>query len=322
MTKSFSGKDSPVIKGIDLELKTGTIVSILGESGCGKTTLARLVAGLETPDTGVIKLQNTLVADSTTFIQPQNRHIGMVFQDYALFPHLNVGNNITYGIAKESKKENRVDEVLRLVGLDGYKNRFPHQLSGGQQQRVALARALAPRPQLLILDEPFSNLDASLKLHLRNEIFDIIKKSGVTALFLTHDTQDAMAVADEIVVLKSGRIEQYGNAKSLYEHPKNAYVASLFGPIALLQSEDVNSFDFPSEPDKVYAIRQGHFLVSEAKAPYRTKVKIDRSIFLGNHYLNTAMLPNGKVITFSSATHLEGKVLLGFTIENLMIFNS
>lgn len=192
-----------VIKDFNLNIKKGDIVCILGESGCGKSTILRLIAGLDEPFSGSISINDKIVVDENNFVYPENRGIGMVFQDYALFPHMTVEENIKFGLKKmtSEEKKKRVKEVLRLINLQGYEKRYPYELSGGQQQRVALARAIAPKPSLILLDEPFSNLDAHLQSKIRQELKEIIKETGITSIFVTHDKEDAEAIADEIVVL-------------------------------------------------------------------------------------------------------------------------
>ena len=293
----------------------------MGESGSGKTTLARLIAGLEVPDGGEMILDGNVVANHSILVPPQRREVGMVFQDYALFPHMTVLENVGYGIAQSTEKKDRIEQVLNLVGLQDFGYRFPHQLSGGQQQRVALARALAPSPKVLLLDEPFSNLDTSLKRQLRAEIFQIIRKSGVTAIFLTHDTQDAMAVSDKIIVLQNGRIIQEGTAKELYESPVNLYNANLFGPIVKFRAEDLTQFSFEGDPSKTYAIRQHNFEVNPAKkTPYTIEVSIEKSTYLGDIYLNQATLSNKKTILFTSSLKCEDQIRLGFSAHSLLVF--
>ncbi|MEM8507308.1 MAG: ABC transporter ATP-binding protein [Bacteroidota bacterium] len=320
LVKSFNPKEGNVINGIDLGIPKGAVVSLLGESGSGKTTLARLIAGLEVPDSGEITLDGKIVANALRFVPPQHRKVGMVFQDYALFPHMTVSENVGYGIPNPSEKGNRVQEVLALVGLQDLGHRYPHQLSGGQQQRIALARALAPKPKVLLLDEPFSNLDASLKHHLRSELFQIIRKSNVTALFLTHDTQDAMVVSDSIVVLQNGEILQGGTAKDLFENPNNLYIAALFGPVVEFNRNDLSLFNFTGNASTTYAIRQDRFEVNNKKLPHATTVIIKESTYLGNFFLNRAALPNTKIIQFVSTKKMQNTVLLGFEESALMAF--
>ncbi|WP_082232547.1 ABC transporter ATP-binding protein [Halobacillus massiliensis] len=189
-----------------LEIEQGEIISILGESGSGKSTVLRLLCGLETPSGGNILINDKVMTDDRHFILPEKRGIGMVFQDYALFPHMTVAENIQFGLkgySRKAKKE-RTEEVLALVNMGSFAKRFPHELSGGQQQRIALARALAPNPSLLLLDEPFSNLDADLQIKIRSELKEIIKKTGTTSIFVTHDREDARAIADRIITMRDG----------------------------------------------------------------------------------------------------------------------
>lgn len=321
LTKRFNAKEGNVVEGIDLTIKKGTVTALLGESGSGKTTLARLIAGLEVPNSGGIALQGQILANDSTFVEPQHRGIGLVFQDYALFPHMTVYDNIGYSLQNHNNRDTRIKEVLTVVGLEALKKRYPHQLSGGQQQRIALARALAPQPKLLLLDEPFSNLDTSLKRNLRTELFEIIRQSNVTAIFLTHDTQDAMAVSDDIVVLKDGKLIQKGNAKSLYETPKNAYIASLFGAIVKLEPEDLELFGYTAKPNTRYAIRESKFACNKT-ATYSLGAKILSSTYSGDYYLNRALLPNKKRITFTSYSELNGSVSLGFKANDVLIFKT
>ena len=319
LCKSFNkGKDYVVDK-VELSLKKGDIMALVGESGSGKTTLVRLIAGLETPDSGSILIAGNTVTSNSTFVPPEERKIGMVFQDYALFPHLTVYQNITYG-CKDIEKE-QLTELLELVGLIGYEGRYPHQLSGGQQQRVALARALAPRPQLLILDEPFSNLDIALKLQLRNEIFEIIQQLGITAIFVTHDTQDAIMIADDIVVLRKGKIVQQGNATSLYNDPNSLYVAALFGSVVPLNVKDLSYFKHTAADSETYAIRLERFQVN-AQSTFKVRAIIERSLFFGQQYLNTVKLPNGTLVNFTSAQQLQGEIDLGFERVAVLVFGN
>lgn len=195
-----------VLDQFSLDIEQGDIVAILGQSGCGKSTLLRLIAGLEASDQGSIRINGKVVVDDDVFIQPENRGVGMLFQDYALFPHMTVIQNIGFGLHKLHKKDRkkRVLEVLDLVNLKGYENRYPYELSGGQQQRVALARAIAPKPVILLMDEPFSNLDAALRSKIRLELKEILKKEGITCIFVTHDKADADAISDQVIVMGEG----------------------------------------------------------------------------------------------------------------------
>lgn len=195
-----------------IDLEKGGILSILGESGSGKSTILRLLAGLEVPTAGSITVGDAVLSNDNAFVLPEKRGIGMVFQDYALFPHMTVAQNITFGLKKGGRKEKkqRLKEMLELVNLTDYEKRYPHELSGGQQQRIALARALAPNPVLLLFDEPFSNLDANLQYKIREELRIILKKTGITSIFVTHDENDARTLADKMVILQKGKLIKSG----------------------------------------------------------------------------------------------------------------
>src|SRR6056297_181627 len=223
--------DQPVLKGVDLVLERGRIGCLLGPSGCGKTTVLRCIAGFERPAGGRISAAGRELSGPGVHVPPERRRIGMVFQDYALMPHLDVAGNVAFGLAAPggSRRRDRVREMLELVGLPGLEGRYPHELSGGQQQRVALARALAPEPGLLLMDEPFSNLDAGLRERLATEVRDILKSVGTTALIVTHDHQDAFSVADDVGVLTAGRLLQWDTAYNIYHRPADRFVAGFVG---------------------------------------------------------------------------------------------
>lgn len=207
---SFRYKNSPVdnVKDFNLEMAQGEVTCILGESGSGKSTVLRLIAGLEFPIEGQVQINGRILFDKNVFVLPEKRGIGMVFQDYALFPHMTVEENIRFGLKDLSKQEKkgRIEEMLALVHLGEYAKRYPYELSGGQQQRVAIARAVAPKPSILLLDEPFSNLDAHLRQTIREELGRILKDTGITSIFVTHDREDARSIADQIVILEKGAI--------------------------------------------------------------------------------------------------------------------
>jgi len=231
--------EHPVVNELSFALSEGEIGCLLGGSGCGKTTVLRLIAGFERAADGVIRLRGVTVSDAGIHLPPEQRHVGMVFQDYALFPHLSAAANIAFGMrtATSAERQSRVAEMLDLVGLTGKGLRYPHELSGGQQQRVALARALAPRPWLLLLDEPFSNLDVELRERLSLEVREIFKASGTTAILVTHDQNEAFAVADIVGIMRDGRIEQWGTPYDLYHRPATRFVADFVGQGVFLPGE-------------------------------------------------------------------------------------
>ncbi|ADH86891.1 ABC transporter ATP-binding protein [Desulfurivibrio alkaliphilus] len=234
---SYGGPD--IVKGVDLQLGGGAIGCLLGPSGCGKTTLLRAIAGFEPVRQGKIRLGEKLVSSHCHFLPPEKRRVGMVFQDLALFPHLSVADNIAFGLrgVDAKSRRRRVAELLVLIGLEECGPLFPHQLSGGQQQRVALARAMAPRPELLLLDEPFSSLDMEIREKLAREVGKILKQEELTALLVTHDQFEAFAMADEIGVLYDGRLQQWDTAYNLYHRPKTRFVADFIGEGVLLPGE-------------------------------------------------------------------------------------
>lgn len=243
-TKSYGNKK--VCKDVTFSLNKGDIGCLLGPSGCGKTTLLRMIAGFEQLEGGLIKLDGTTVSSPSVNVAPEKRCIGMVFQDYALFPHLTISENVGFGLGKavQDKKKARTENLLELVGLADEGRKYPHEISGGQQQRVALARALAPEPNLLLLDEPFSNLDALLRDRLTVEVRDILKKAGTTALLVTHNQHEAFAVADKIGVLFEGRMQQWDSAYDIYHKPTNLEVATFVGEGCLISGR-------VTAPDKV-----------------------------------------------------------------------
>ena len=224
---------------VGLTLEPGEILSILGPSACGKTTMLRLIAGFELLDEGEVRIQGRLVSTPQNHIPPERRNVGMVFQEYALFPHLTVAQNISFGLRRVSAQErrSRLGEVLDLVRLAGLEQRYPHELSGGQQQRVALARTLAPRPVTLLLDEPFSNIDATMRADMRGEVEGILRDNQITTMFVTHDREEAFAVGDRIAVMRQGRVDQIDSPDVLYQNPATPFVARMTGACDFLKGE-------------------------------------------------------------------------------------
>lgn len=239
--KQFPNSRTPAVDNLSLQLQEGDILTLLGPSGCGKTTLLRLIAGFENPDRGTILLNQQVVAQANKSTPPEKRGVGMVFQDYALFPHLTVADNVAFGLQGRSKSspqtKQRVHEVLQLVGLENFGRRYPYQLSGGQQQRIALARALAPRPDLVLLDEPLSNLDVQVRLRLRQELRRILKAAGTSAVFVTHDQEEALAISDVVGVMNQGHLEQCDRPEVVYHQPRSRFVAEFVTQANFLRAE-------------------------------------------------------------------------------------
>jgi len=319
----YAGRAQPAVRGVSLGLSAGDIGVLIGPSGCGKTTLLRAVAGLEPVTAGEIRLSGTAVSSAGRSLPPEQRRIGMVFQDYALFPHLSVGKNVAFGIHQVPKAEQaaRVKEVLQLVGLDGSEHRFPHELSGGQQQRVALARALAPRPQLMLLDEPFSNLDVDLRERLAHEVRGILKAAGATALFVTHDQLEAFAIGDRIGVMQSGELHQWDDAYALYHRPATRFVADfighgVFAPATLVQLGDnvVARTPLGDLSDLTGCPLPGNYPAGECDVLLRAddvvhddaapvQARITRKSFRGSEFLYTLELANGLTVMAHVPSH-------------------
>lgn len=237
--KVFCKGNICVANRINLSINEGEIFTILGKSGSGKTTFLRMIAGLETPDDGEITINKNIVFSKSKNLEPKEREVAVVFQNYALLPHLTIASNITFG-SDASKKE--LEEVLEKTKLKGQENKFPHELSGGQQQRVALARAIINKPKILLLDEPLSNVDTELRSHLRSELKEMIKSFNITALFITHDKEDAFYLSDRIAIMHEGDILQVGTSKEIYHHPNDLYCANFLGKMTQL---DNNSYIRP-----------------------------------------------------------------------------
>jgi iron(III) transport system ATP-binding protein len=232
VSQRFAKAITPAVNQVSFTLQQGDLLGLLGSSGCGKTTLLRIIAGLERPQSGTIELAGQIVAGSGEWQPPERRDVGMVFQDYALFPHLTVARNVAFGLQQSRRKKFSAQQIqdlmaasIALVGLTGLEMRYPHELSGGQQQRVALARALAPQPALVLLDEPLSNLDVQVRLRLRQEIRDILKTSQATAIFVTHDQEEALSMCDLVAVMDAGNLVQIDTPAALYQNPKSRFVA-------------------------------------------------------------------------------------------------
>jgi iron(III) transport system ATP-binding protein len=243
LSKHFTGNQYPAVNNISFSMHEQEILSFVGPSGCGKTTTLRLIAGLERPDQGIIRLDHRVISDAGTFVPPEKRNIGMVFQDHALFPHLSVFDNIAFGLRgfSKSEKKDRVSELLKLVGVEALSKRFPHVLSGGERQRVALARALAPEPALLLMDEPFSSLDAHLRLEVREQIRNILKASLSTVIFVTHDQEEALFMGDRLAVFNQGKLEQIGFPETIFHESGSRFVAAFMGDSDFVRGTSIST---------------------------------------------------------------------------------
>ena len=238
VTKSYGSE--VVLSDFNLDVWNGSIVGILGISGSGKTTALRLLAGFDKPDTGIIEMRNRVISSEDTFLPPEERNVGMVFQDYALFPHLNVEKNISFGLSRDEIKSGRLEEVLSMCNLETYRNKFPQELSGGQQQRVSLARALAPKPEVILLDEPFTSLDAHMARDLREEVVSLLRQTETTAIIVTHDQEEALSVCDVVSVLENGSVIQSATPQEIYLNPVSQTVANSVGDPNILKGFSVD----------------------------------------------------------------------------------
>ena len=303
-----------------MDLERGEILCLLGPSGCGKTTMLRLIAGFETPDAGTIHIGDRPVYGPGANVSPDKRRVGMVFQEGALFPHLTVAQNVAFGLGKGRRRKAQVAEALRLVNLEGYDARYPHQLSGGQQQRVALARALAPEPDLILMDEPFSSLDTGLRSQLRAEVRAILKEREATVVCVTHDQEEAMQIGDRIAVMNEGRIEQLGSPESIFHSPDNRFTAEFFGKADFLpawQDGDRLACEVGSAPwptfwpspwpeRKVLQVMVRPDCMDIIPDPTGDSVVASRE-FLGAFHMYTVELPSGQQVQVikSHVEHVE-----------------
>ncbi len=316
VAKAFGNKQ--ILKDFSFILGKGSIGCLLGSSGCGKTTALRTIAGFEAPCAGEILINNKVVASAKDGLAPEKRRIGMVFQDYALFPHLSVSDNVGFGLKRlpASDRAGRITELIELVGLTGVAGSFPHELSGGQQQRVALARALAPRPELLLMDEPFSSLDITLRERLSLEVREILKSYGISAVMVTHNQHEAFAIADVIGVMHAGKLEQWDTAYNLYHRPSNRIVADFVGEGVLLSGKVTGDSQVETnlgtlEGRFTYPCRNGcpaqvlirpEDIVHDDKSSF--KARILKKNFRGPNILYSLLLPsNEKVLALVPSHH-------------------
>ena len=264
----YYNKELPIIRKLEFSVKKGEIISFLGESGSGKTTFLKCIAGLEKIHSGSISLNNVVLNDKGVFVKPQDRKIGFVFQDYPLFPHLNLKENIVFNLDKKYHKN--LDYILNLTGLKYFISRYPHELSGGEQQRTCVARALIREPELLLLDEPFSNLDSAIKESMREEIYKIIKETNTTTILVTHDINDSLNIADKILIFKAGIVQQYDKPEKMYCEPANCYCAMILGDMNKLF---IGSETYYVRPEKVEVVKKSNH-----------KIKVEKCFFQGREY--------------------------------------
>ena len=328
----------PVVTGLDIHLRNGDIGCLLGPSGCGKTTILRAIAGFEPVTAGEINLNGERLSSPGKTSPPERRRIGMVFQDYALFPHLTVQDNIAFGINRHPERQRIVEELLDLVKLTQLGKRYPHELSGGQQQRVALARTLAPDPELLLLDEPFSNLDGELRRRLSGEVRDILKQRGISALLVTHDQNEAFAVSDHVGVLRDGKLQQWDSPYNLYHEPATPFVASFIGQGYFIRGQLISPDTVQTElgvirGNRAYKLQAGS-AVDVLLRPDDIVGQHDSSLqatiigktFLGATTMYRLQLPTGSILEAIFPSHddhlLGDNVGIRIAADHLVVFTA
>ncbi len=336
--QQFAPQAGLVVDRVSFSLATGEILGLLGPSGCGKTTLLRLIAGFAAPQSGYIELDGQRIADDRQMRPPEDRNIGMVFQDYALFPHLTVTQNIAFGLAQPRRRRfppaqihSLTQAAIALVGLTGLEQRYPHELSGGQQQRVALARALAPQPAIILLDEPLSNLDVQVRLRLRQEIRRILKTTNTTAIFVTHDQEEALAIADRVGVMQQGQLAQIGAPEDLYHHPRSRFVADFVTQANFLPAQRKENYwhtevgQFPVDQTHPTTSPIGEIMIRQEDVQLRpdaqSRMVVSDRQFLGREYRYGVVLPSGQVIQALAAgpTPLAEGSYVSLTIDPAVV---
>ena len=349
ISKTFTASNTPAVNQVSLELQQGELLGLLGPSGCGKTTLLRIVAGFEKVSQGQVELAGKIVSDRNKNIPPEKRNTGMVFQDYALFPHLTVAENIAFGLKGKKNAANggifhhgrlknpeikqRIRNVLDLVGLSRLEKRYPHELSGGQQQRVALARAIAPQPALILLDEPLSNLDVQVRHRLREEIRSILKAAGTTAIFVTHDREEALAISDKIAVMRDGKLEQVGTPEEIYTQPSSRFVAEFVTQANFLTvrregqnwTTEIGQVELPTaittaECDCAELMLRQEDIIVTPDPDNNSLVTVKERQFLGREYRYCLETASGKRL--HARTTISNPVAVGTKVNVSVISNS
>ena len=302
----FYSKDDPLIKDLNFSVNKGEFVSFIGESGSGKTTFLKCLAGLEKINSGKITLNNRVLDDKTTFIKPNHRKIGFIFQDYPLFPHLSVLENLKINL--DGQYEKNIKYYVELTGLDNLLNRYPHELSGGEQQRVCITRALIREPDLLLMDEPFSNLDVSIKSKIQSEVYKILKSTDTTTILVTHDIKDTFDISDRILVFKAGIVQQYDKPEEMYCNPVNCYCAKILGDLNRIH---IDGKELYIRPEKIKIVDKSEH-----------KIKVEKTSFIGKEYKIKGTLNKDEIHFYNSAPIKDtNNLFIDFDKSDLLEFD-
>ena len=302
----FYSKDDPLIKDLNFSVNKGEFVSFIGESGSGKTTFLKCLAGLEKINSGKITLNNRVLDDKTTFVKPNHRKIGFIFQDYPLFPHLSVLENLKINL--DGQYEKNIKYYVELTGLDNLLNRYPHELSGGEQQRVCITRALIREPDLLLMDEPFSNLDVSIKSKIQSEVYKILKSTNTTTILVTHDIKDTFDISDRILVFKAGIVQQYDKPEEMYCNPVNCYCAKILGDLNRIH---IDGKELYIRPEKIKIVDKS-----------KHKIKVEKTSFIGKEYKIKGTLNKDEIHFYNSAPIKDtNNLFIDFDKSDLLEFD-
>ena len=302
----FYSKDDPLIKDLNFSVNKGEFVSFIGESGSGKTTFLKCLAGLEKINSGKITLNNRVLDDKTTFVKPNHRKIGFIFQDYPLFPHLSVLENLKINLDEQYEKN--IKYYVELTGLDNLLNRYPHELSGGEQQRVCITRALIREPDLLLMDEPFSNLDVSIKSKIQSEVYKILKSTDTTTILVTHDIKDTFDISDRILVFKAGIVQQYDKPEEMYCNPVNCYCAKILGDLNRIH---IDGKELYIRPEKIKIVDKS-----------KHKIKVEKTSFIGKEYKIKGTLNKDEIYFYNSSPIMDtNDLFIDFDKSDLLEFD-